>query len=109
MSSTTVTRGNLHESFIMAVPFTPAALSSAQTTSYQTVAVQGLSTSDIVEVLGYTGAQTTGVATGKGYVSANNVLSVQFLNLIGTALTPAAGSYLVRVDRLEGPAPTNAA
>jgi len=109
MSSTTITRGNLHESFIISVPFTPAALTTAAVAVYQTVAVSGLATTDIVEVLGPVEAQTVGVVTGDAYVSADNVLAVQFNNTKAAAVTPVDGPYVVRVSRSEGPLPTNAA
>jgi len=110
MSSTTVTRGNLHESFIISPTLTPTALGTTATTSLQTYPIAGLQVGDIVTLIGYQGNQTAGVVVTEADVLTNGVLTIQWGNLIsGTALTPAAGVYNIRVDRLEGPAPTNAA
>jgi hypothetical protein len=109
MSSTTVTRGNLRESFIISPSITPAALSAAVTTSVQTFTVPGLLTTDIVNSIGCQGAQTTGLFVSKADCLTNNILSVTFGNLLGTAITPAAGTYNFQVLRTEGPAPLNAA
>ena len=109
MSSTTVTRGNLRESFLIAPSITPAALSAAVTTSVQTFTVPGLLTTDIINPIGFQGTQTTGLFIAEVDCLTNNILSVTFGNLLGTAITPAAGTYNFQVLRSEGPAPLNAA
>ena len=60
MSSTTITRGNSHETFYIAPTLTPSAV-SAQTTSNQTFSVPGLQTTDIIVPQGYIANQTSGV------------------------------------------------
>lgn len=107
MSSTTVTRGNSHETFYIQPSITPSAV-SANTTASQTFSVSGLQTTDIVAVLGYNGAQTTGIVIAEADCLTANVLSIQFGNVTGSSATPASGAYTIQITRLEGPAPTNA-
>lgn len=108
MSSTTVTRGNSHETFYIQPSITPSAI-SANTTAAQTFTVSGLQTTDIVSVLGYNGTQTTGIIIAEADCLTNNVLTIQFGNVTASSATPASGAYSIQVTRLEGPAPTNAA
>lgn len=108
MSSTTVTRGNSHETFYIQPSITPSAV-SANTTAAQTFTVSGLQTTDIVSVLGYNGTQTTGIIIAEADCLTNNVLTIQFGNVTASSATPASGAYSIQVTRLEGPAPTNAA
>lgn len=108
MSSTTVTRGNSHETFYIQPSLTPTSV-SANTTAAQTFTVAGLQTTDIVTVVGYNGSQTTGIIIAEADCLTANVLSIQFGNVTGSSATPAAGAYTVMITRLEGPAPTNAA
>ena len=107
MSSTTVTRGNSHETFYMAPSLTPAIVSASLTT-IQSFQLPGLTTSDLVLPLGYVASQTAGIFIAEADCLANNVLTVQFGNCSTSAATPAAGVYEFQVVRLEGPAPTNA-
>lgn len=108
MSSTTITRGNSHETFYIQPSITPSAVSAA-TTAAQTFSVPGLQTTDIVVVLGYNGTQTAGIIIAEADCLTANVLSIQFGNVTALSATPAAGVYTVQITRLEGPAPTNAA
>lgn len=107
MSSTTITRGNSHETFYIQPSITPSSVATV-TTAAQTFSVPGLLTTDIVNVLGYNGTQTAGIFIAESDCLTNNVLSIQFGNVTAGSLTPAAGVYTVQVTRLEGPAPTNA-
>ena len=107
MSSTTITRGNSHETFYIAPSITPALVSNAMT-ALQTFALPGLQTTDLVQVISYNGAQTANVVVAQAECLAANVLSVQFGNVGAAVATPAAGVYNLQVVRLEGPAPVNA-
>ena len=107
MSSTTITRGNSHETFYITPSITPAAV-AANTSAAQTFSIAGLQTTDIVLVQGYNGTQTAGIVIAEADCLTANVLSVQFGNVTALSATPAAGVYTIQVTRLEGPAPTNA-
>ena len=108
MSSTTVTRGNSHETFYIAPSITPTAVSAAST-SNQTFNVPGLLTTDIIIAQGYISNQTSGVFIVESDCLTNGVLTVQFGNFTAASVTPAAGVYEFQIVRLEGPAPVNAA
>jgi hypothetical protein len=104
---TTVLRGNIYASFLVYPSLTPAAVATTQAT--QTFNISGLVVNDSVNV-SFNGAQTTGVAIANAWVSSNGVLSVQFTNSTGSSATPAAGTYILACDRLEGTTlPVNAA
>ena len=60
MSSTTITRGNSHETFYIQPSLTPVSV-AANTTAVQTFSLPGLQTTDIVTVIGYNGSQITGI------------------------------------------------
>ena len=107
MSSTTVTRGNSHETFYIQPTLAPVAV-AANTTAAQTFAVPGLQTTDIVVVLGLNGTQTTGIIVAEADCLTAGVLSVQFANCATASATPASGVYNVQITRLEGPAPVTA-
>jgi len=107
MSSTTVTRGNSHETFYIQATLTPSAVTTA-TTSAQTFAMPGLQTTDIVSVIGVAGNQTTGVVIAESDCITANVLTIQFTNAAATDKTPVSGIYTIQVVRLEGPAPATA-
>lgn len=107
MSSTTVTRGNSHETFYIQPSLTPSAVSAA-TTAAQTFSVPGLQTTDIVLVVGYNGSQTAGIIIAEADCLTAGVLTIQFGNVTALSATPAAGVYTLQIVRLEGPAPTTA-
>ena len=107
MSSTTVTRGNSHETFYITPSITPAAV-AANTSAAQTFSVGGLQTTDIVLVQGYQGTQTAGIVVAESDCLTAGVLSVQFANCTTGSATPASGLYAVQITRLEGPAPSTA-
>ena len=107
MPSTTILRGNVKDYFLANPSLTPAAVTG--TSSSQTFSVPGLLTTDITNVSFNGGAQTAGIIIANDYVSANNVLTIQFVNVSGASATPAAGNYLVEVLRSDGtPLPVNA-
>ena len=107
MSSTTVTRGNSHETFYIQPSLTPAIVSASLTT-IQSFQLPGLQATDLVQVIGYNGNQTANIIIAEADCLAANVLSVQFGNVGAAAATPAAGVYSIQVVRLEGPAPATA-
>jgi hypothetical protein len=107
MSSTTITRGNSHETFYVQPSLTPTVM-SANLTAVQSFALPGLTTTDLVQIIGYNGSQTTGVVVGEADCFANNVLSIQFANVTASTQIPAIGTYSLQVVRLEGPAPATA-
>lgn len=108
MSSTTVTRGNSHETFYIGPSITPAAV-AANTTAVQTFPLPGLLTTDYIQSGGYIANQTTGIFIVEADCLTNNVLTVQFGNVTASSATPAAGVYEFQITRLEGPAPATAA
>ena len=107
MSSTTVTRGNSHETFYIKPSLTPAEVATVVSPA-QTFALPGLQTTDIVKVIGLAGAQTSGIVVAQAYCAAVNVLTIQFGNITAGSLTPTAGNYIIDVIRIEGSYPATA-
>ena len=107
MSSTTITRGNSHETFYIQPSLTPVAV-AANTTAAQTFSIPGLQTTDIVVVLGLNGSQIAGIVVAEADCLTANVLTIQFANVTAASVTPTAGVYTIQVTRLEGPAPVTA-
>ena len=107
MSSTTVTRGNSHETFYIQPSLTPVSV-AANTTAIQTFSVPGLQTTDQLLVFGFNGNQTAGIWVAEADCLTANVLSIQFGNATGSGAIPASGVYTIQVVRLEGPAPVTA-
>ena len=108
MSSTTIARGNAHETFYIGPSITPAIV-SANTTALQTFQLPGLQTTDIIMSQGYIANQTTGIFVAEADCTTANVLSIQFGNVTGTAATPASGIYEFQIVRPENyPLPVNA-
>jgi len=108
MSSTTVTRGNSHETFYISINITPSAIGTGQTTSNQTFSVPGLQTTDIIMPQGYAANQTSGVFIVEADCLTANVLTIQFGNFTSGSATPAAGQYEFQIVRAEGPLPSTA-
>ena len=108
MSSTTVTRGNVRETFYIGPSLAPAAV-AAYTSAVQTFNVPGLLSTDLVQTIGAIGTQTAGILPGESDCYTNGVLSIQFLNVTNASATPAQGVYAIQVTRVEGPLPANAA
>ena len=107
MPSTTIARGNSHETFYIAPVLAPTAV-AAYTSAVQTFNVPGLQTTDIILVSGAIGVQTVGIIPGEADCYTPGVLSVQFLNVTAASATPAQGAYAVQIVRPEGPLPTTA-
>ena len=107
MSSTTITRGNAHETFYISPSFAPAAV-AAYTSAVQTFSVPGLQTTDLVIVIGAVATQTAGILPGEADCYTAGVLSLQFLNVTNASATPAQGAYTIQVVRPEGPLPVTA-
>jgi hypothetical protein len=100
MPSSTILRGNVKDYFVCNPSLTPTAVTG--TSSNQTFTIPGLLTTDIVNVSYNGGAQTAGVLIANDYVSATNMLTLQFVNVSGSSATPAAGNYLIEVLRVDG-------
>lgn len=104
---TTLCRGNISASMLIAPSLTPVAVLQA-TTAEQNFTVNGLAVGDMVEVCANV-AQTAGVGISNCRVSAANTLTIGFSNSTAGTLTPAAGQYLVCIVRPESlPLPTAA-
>jgi len=106
MSSTTVTRGNAHETFYISAPLAPTAVASSG--GSQTYNVPGLQTTDLLLIQGVIGAQTSGVLAAEADCLTAGVLTVQWVNATGSSATPATGNYIIQITRAEGPLPTTA-
>ena len=107
MSSTTITRGNVHETFFIQPTLSWVAVAS-YTSAVQTVNIAGLQVSDIVLAVGAVGPQTAGLAMIECDVYNAGVLSVQWLNTTASSATPVTGAYQFQISRSEGPLPTTA-
>ena len=107
MSSTTVTRGNSHETFYIGINITPTAVTAA-TTSSQTFTVPGLQTNDIIMPQGYVANQISGVFIVEAECLTANVMTIQFGNFTAGSVTPTAGIYEFQIVRAEGPLPSTA-
>lgn len=108
MSSTTINRGNVLSTTYIAINITPASVATV-TTAAQTFNVPGLQTTDIVTVVGYNGTQTAGIIIAEADCLTAGVLTIQFGNVTGGSVTPAAGYYTIQVVRPENlPLPATA-
>ena len=107
MSSTTVTRGNSHETFYIAPSLTPAQV-GPNTVSTQTFSLPGLQITDYIQSGGYIANQTTGIFIAESDCLTNNILTIQFGNVTASPATPASGVYEFQIVRFEGPTPTTA-
>lgn len=110
MPGTTISRGNILYSFIIAPTLTPAQV-NATTAAEQTFTVQGLQAGDQISGISFVGAITNLVSIVNFRVTAANTIGISFANGTGGALTPASGVYLIEVNRPEAPnnLPTTAA
>jgi len=87
---------------VVSVSFTAASVGAA-TAATQTVTVNGVKVGDVVSVS--PPAFATAVACVAGTVTADNTISLRFVNPTAGALVPTAGTYLFRITR---PFPTAA-
>lgn len=108
MPGTTVCRGNIIANFVISPTLTPVSVGAA-TSAEQSFTIPGLQVGDMVQVTAAV-AQTAGIVIGNARVSAANILTVSFGNATAGGVIPAAGAYLVEVNRPESlPLPSNAA
>ena len=107
MPSTTIARGNSLSTFYIAPSITPSAVATV-TTAAQTFNIPGLLTTDIIQVIGYQGSQTTGIIIAEADCLTTGVLTIQFGNVTAGSVTPAAGVYVLQIVRAEGPLPVTA-
>jgi len=91
--------GNVFSLTVVDVSWTPSAVSTV-TAPAQTVTVPGVKTTDWVFVS--PPGQTAGVTIGSARVSADDTVSVQFVNPTAGSVTPAAGTHKFFVVRQEG-------
>lgn len=107
MPSTTISRGNILTNLLIGATLAPTALTASTTTS-QSFTLPGVLPFDAIGVV-FNGAQTLGVGIANAYVSIPNLLTIVFTNSTAGTPTPAAGTYLITLDRAEyQPLPTNA-
>jgi hypothetical protein len=107
MPGTMISRGNLVVSWLMGPTLTPVLVAQA-TTAEQDFTVKGLQVGDFVNVVANV-AQTAGIGIANARVKAADTLTIGFVNSTAGGLTPAAGVYLVMLDRAETTLPLNAA
>ena len=107
MSSTTIARGNAISTFYIAPTLTPVAVLTVVSPA-QTFNVPGLLTTDIINVVGYNGTQTSGIVIAQADCLTAGVLTIQFGNITAGTLTPAAGVYTLQIVRAEGALPVTA-
>ena len=81
---------------VIAVSFSAAQVGAA-TTAEQTVTVSGVAVGDFVSVNPPANTKATAVAGAR--VTAANTVGITFVNPTAGALTPDAGTYLIRVVR----------
>lgn len=107
MPGSTVSRGNILNSFIAGPTLTPVSVAQ-NTSAEQSFTVPGLQVGDFIDVY-LNIAQTAGIGIVNARVSAANTLQIGFMNNTGGSLTPAAGVYALIVSRPENfPIPTTA-
>jgi len=100
--SSDIALGNLSYIFLLQATLSPAQVAAA-TTAEQTFTVNGLLTTDFVEVQKPTAQAGIGICGAR--VSAANTLAINFVNATAaTATTPTAAEvYLIKVTRRENP------
>jgi len=93
----TLIRGNIQGSWLLGVTLSPSSV-GANTTAEQTFTVNGLLTSDYVNVTKPTTQAGLGIVNAR--VSAANTLAITFANATASPIVPTAAEvYLVAVDR----------
>lgn len=100
MPGTTIGRGNILYDYLCQPNITWAAV-NANTTAEQNITIKGLIAGDYVDLYSQNAAQTTGLTIVNIRCSANDTLTVQWVNSTAGALTPVAGVYLCNVSRAE--------
>jgi len=97
-----ILNGNVAGVYLISASLTPSSV-LAVTAPTQTFTVSGLKTGDHVVV--NPPAQLAGVSVAAARVSAADTLAITFVNPTAGALTPTAGTYVIKVTRT----PTNVA
>lgn len=107
MPSSTISRGNILLNMLIGPSLTPTAL-TASTTTAQSFTVPGLKVNDALQV-NFSGTQTAGVGIANARATAADTLEIVFSNSTAGTPTPAAGVYIIMVDRAENlPLPVSA-
>lgn len=97
--STGIIAGNAASISVIDVSLTPAEVATVVAPA-QTFTVPGVKAGDTIIV--NPPSQTANVAITNAYVSADDTVSIQFVNPTAGALTPAAGTHTITVIRHEG-------
>ena len=111
MPGTMLSRGNLVMSYLIGPSLTPTAV-AVSTSTEQLFTISGLLPGDEVGAVGFSSTQTAGIGIANTRVSAANTLAIQFSNNSAATATPAAGQYVIEINRPEVGAaalPTNLA
>jgi hypothetical protein len=108
MPSSTLSRGNILNEVLLSVTLTPTSV-AANTTATQTFALPGILTTDYLSAIApLTSAQIANILVVGAFVSAANVVAIQFMNTSAAAVTPVSGGYGINVIRPENvPVPGN--
>lgn len=94
----TVQRGNIQSTFLLSVSLTPTSVATI-TSAEQTFTVPGLLAGDQISGVSFQGAITNLVDIVNFRVVSNNTLGISFANNTAGSLTPAAGVYILEVNR----------
>lgn len=97
MPGNDIGRGNINYDQVLSLTLTPVAVATI-TAVEQDFTVPGLAVGDHVD-LQCNVAQTVGVGITNCRVKSANTLTVQFTNPTAGSVTPAAGNYLLNVNR----------
>ncbi len=92
---------NVTEAVVLAVALTPVAVAPA-TTAEQTFSVAGVLASDFISV--NPASPTAGIGIVGARASADGEIAITYVNPTAGSVTPAAGTYLVKVEHLMGAA-----
>ena len=92
---------NVTEAVVLAVALTPVAVATV-TTAEQIFDVPGVLASDFISV--NPAAATAGVGIVGARASADGQIGITYVNPTAGSLTPAAGTYLIKVEHLMGQA-----
>ena len=89
---------NVVKGGVFSLSLTPAAVATI-TCAAQNFASTGIGLAGDFVSVAFNGAQTAGVGVLDAYVSAADQLTIRFVNPTAASVTPAAGTYLVSVQR----------
>ena len=94
----TITRGNIQGSWVLAVTLTPASVANA-TAAEQTFTITGVLLGDQVSV--NKPSNQNGLSIANTRVSANGVIAIAFANASSATITPTSEMYSIEVNRPE--------